>query len=302
MTTRRSFLKSGIALAGAAALPAGLLAVTSKPVILGIQLYSVRDDMKKDPRGTLKQLSDMGYKYVEHANYINRQFYGYSAMEFKKILSDLGLAMRSGHTGLNSSHWDAAKKDFADAWKYTIADAATLDQLYVISPSMESAWHKTYDDLRRALELFNKSGELCKKNGLKFGYHNHSVEFTTILGGRKMYDIILAETDPSLVAQQIDIGNMYNAGEHAADIIRRYPGRFELMHVKDEIKSTETGQADPFESTILGKGVIGTKAVAALGRQSGGTTDFIIEQESYQGRQPLDCAKEDLEIMKGWGY
>jgi sugar phosphate isomerase/epimerase len=244
----------------------------------------------------------MGYKYVEHANYVSRQFYGHTAADFKKLLDSLGLAMRSGHTGLNSTHWDAAKKDFTDAWKYTLEDAATVGQLYVISPSMESAWYKTYDDLRRTLELFNKSGELCKKNGLKFGYHNHSVEFSTVLGGRKMYDIILAETDPSLVAQQIDIGNMYNAGAQAADVIRHNPGRFELMHVKDEIKSNENKPGEPYESTILGKGVIGSKAIAALGRASGGTTDFIIEQESYQGKTPIDCAKEDLAVMKQWGY
>jgi len=302
MTTRRSFLKTGLALAGAATLPAGLLAAAKKPAILGIQLYSVRADMKEAPVITLRRLSDMGYKYVEHANYVNRQFYGHSAAGFKKLLDSLGLAMRSGHTGLNSSHWDATKKDFTDAWKYTLEDAATVGQQYVISPSMESAWYKTYDDLRRTLELFNKSGELCKKNGLKFGYHNHHVEFSTVLGGRKMYDIILAETDPSLVTQQIDIGNMYNAGAQAADIIRHYPGRFELMHVKDEIKSSENKPGEPYESTILGKGVIGTEAITALGRQSGGTTDFIIEQESYQGKTPIDCAKEDLAVMKKWGY
>lgn len=302
-TTRRSFLKkSSLALAGAAVLPSGLLAAVKKPVILGIQLYSVRDDMKKDPLGTLKQLSGMGYKFVEHANYVNRQFYGYSAAGFKKVLTDLGMAMRSGHTSFNNSHWNAAKKEFTDTWKYTLEDAATVGQQYVISPSMENAWYKTYDDLRHTMELFNKSGELCKNNGLKFGYHNHHVEFSTMLGGRKMYDIILAETDPSLVTQQIDIGNMYNAGAQAADIIRRYPGRFELMHVKDEIKSSENKPGEPYESTILGKGVIGTEAIAALGRQSGGTTDFIIEQESYQGKTPIDCAKEDLAVMKKWGY
>lgn len=302
-TTRRSFLKkSSLALAGAAVLPSGLLAAVKKPAILGIQLYSVRSDMKQAPVVTLKALSDMGYKYVEHANYVNRRFYDHTAQDFKKLLDNMGMAMRSGHTSFNSSHWDAAKKDFTDSWKYTLEDAITVGQQYVISPSMESAWYKTYDDLRHTMELFNKCGELCKKNGLKFGYHNHHVEFSTVFGGRKMYDIILTETDPSLVTQQLDIGNMYNAGAHAADIIRRYPGRFELMHVKDEIKSGENKPGEPFESTILGKGVVGTKAIAALGRQSGGTTDFIIEQESYQGKTPVDCAREDFMIMKQWGY
>ncbi len=301
--TRRSFLKkTGWALAGASLLPAGLLAHVKRPAILGIQLYSVRDDMKQAPVITLKQLSDMGYKYVEHANYVNRRFYDRTAADFKKLLDSVGLSMRSGHTSFNSTHWDPLKKDFTDTWKYTLEDAITVGQQYVISPSMESAWYKTYDDLRRAMELFNKCGELCKKNGLKFGYHNHSIEFSTVLGGRKMYDIILAETDPALVAQQIDIGNMYGAGGRADDLIRRYPGRFGLMHVKDEIKAAVPQGEEAYESTLLGKGVVGTRKIVDLGRQSGGTTDFIVEQESYQGKTPIDCAREDYAIMKEWGY
>jgi sugar phosphate isomerase/epimerase len=116
-----------------------------------------------------------------------------------------------------------------------------------------------------------------------------------------VYDIILQNTDPSLVVQQLDIGNMYNAGAKALDVITKYPGRFESMHVKDEIKST-TGSGDKYESTVLGKGVIPVKEVIDLGRKSGGTIHFIIEQESYQGKTPIECVKEDLAIMKQWGY
>nr|MBA4167942.1 sugar phosphate isomerase/epimerase [Chitinophagaceae bacterium] len=99
-----------------------------------------------------------------------------------------------------------------------------------------------------------------------------------------------------------DMGNMYGAGGRALDIIRRYPKRFISMHVKDEIKSTGGEMNDGYESTILGKGVIGTKAIVDAGKATGGTKYFIIEQESYQGRSPLDCAGEDLKIMKKWGY
>ncbi|HEY4147631.1 MAG TPA: TIM barrel protein [Chitinophagaceae bacterium] len=302
-TSRRTFLKTGaLAVAASAVMPGELLAFARKPEYLGIQLYSIRDDMKKDPANSLQQLAAMGYKYVEHANYVNRKFYGYSAAEFKKLLDGLGLIMRSGHTVMNNAHWDAAKNDFTDEWKHTVDDAALVGQKYVISPWLEDAWRKTENDLKRALEMFNKSGELCRKSGMKFGYHNHNFEFSTTLGGRKLYDIILTGTDPSLVAQQIDIGNMYGAGGRADAIIRQYPGRFELIHVKDEIKSATPEMEDPYESTILGKGVIGTRGITDLARQSGGTTDFIIEQESYQGKTPLECAKEDLAIMKGWGY
>lgn len=302
--SRRNFLRTGaLAVAGTTLLRNELFAAARAKEILGIQLYSIRDDMKKDPSGTLKQLAGMGYKYVEHANYIDRKFYGYSATEFKKLLDGLGLLMPSGHTVMGKQHWDAAKKDFTDAWKYTVEDAATVGQRYVISPWLDEGLRKTYDDFKAYMDVFNKSGELCKKSGMKFGYHNHDFEFSTKLNGQKLFDLILQNTDPSLVAQQLDIGNMYHAGGIALDIVKQYPGRFELMHVKDEIKAAKGGEmGGAYESTVLGKGIIPVKQVIDLGKQSGGTKYFIIEQESYQDKTPLESAKLDLEQMKKWGY
>ncbi len=204
-------------------------------ILPGVQLYSVREDMMKDPLGTLKQIAAMGYQHVEHANYINRKFYGYTAKEFRKVLDDLGLKMPSGHTVMGKGHWDAAKKDFTDAWKYTVEDAAICGQLFVISPWLDDSLRKTYDDILAYMEVFNKSGELCKKSGMKFGYHNHDFEFSQQLNGQSVYDIILNNTDPKLVMQQLDIGNLYNGGAKAIDIVKKFPGRFESMHVKDEI-------------------------------------------------------------------
>jgi sugar phosphate isomerase/epimerase len=302
-TSRREFLKTGaLALAGTAMLPNSILAAARAKDILGVQLYSVRDDMKKDPAGTLQQVASMGYKYVEHANYVNRKFYGWTATEFKKRLDDLGLLMPSGHTVMRQQHWDKAKKDFTDEWKYTVEDAAIVGQKYVISPWLDEELRKTYDDFIAYMDVFNKSGELCKKSGMKFGYHNHDFEFSVQLNGKKLFDLILQNTDPSLVAQQLDIGNMYHAGGIALDIIKQYPNRFELMHVKDEIKSAKGEMGGQYESTVLGKGVIPVKEVIDLGKKSGGTTHFIIEQESYQGKTPLECIKEDFNMMKKWGY
>lgn len=301
-TSRRSFLKKGaFALAGTTVLSRTVFATPKGNEILGVQLYSVRDQMKADPLGTLKQLSGMGYKYVEHANYVDRKFYGSTASEFKKILDDLGLMMKSGHTVMGKDHWDETKNDFTDKWKYTVEDAATVGQKFVISPWLDESLRKNMSDFKRYMDVFNKSGELCKKSGMKFGYHNHDFEFNTELDGQKLFDLILTNTDPSLVAQQIDVGNMYGAGGRALDIMKKYPGRFELMHVKDEIKS-EKGEMGGYESTVLGKGILPVKEIVDLGRKSGGTSHFIIEQESYQGKTPIECVKEDLEVMKKWGY
>ena len=299
--TRLDFLKtSSLALGGTLLLPHDLFAASKRKEILGIQLYSVRDDMKKDPAGTLKLLSAMGYRYVEHANYIDRKFYGYTASEFKKRLDGLGMKMLSGHTVFNKNHWDATKKEFTDTWKYTVEDAATAGQQFVISPWLDESYRKNADDLKRYMQVFNQCGELCKKSGMKFGYHNHDFEFNQHLGGMRVYDIILQYTDPALVAQQLDTGNLYNGGATAMETVKKYPGRFELMHVKDEIKS-ENGN-EKFESTVLGKGIVNVKEVIDFGRKSGGTTHFIIEQEAYQGKSPLDCAREDFSVMKKWGY
>jgi sugar phosphate isomerase/epimerase len=153
------------------------------------------------------------------------------------------------------------------------------------------------------MDVFNKSGELCKQHGMKFGYHNHDFEFSTKLDGVKLFDLMLQNTDPNLVAQQLDIGNMYHAGGIALDILKQYPNRFELMHVKDEIKSSGNGEmGGGYESTVLGKGIIPVKEVLDLGRKMGGTKVFIIEQESYQNNTPLEAMKQDLQIMNGWGY
>ena len=306
-TSRRTFLKKGtLAVAGAALFSNEIFAAAKPNTILGIQLYSVRDDMKKDPLATLKQISDIGYKYVEHAGYGDRKFYGkYSATEFKKILDDLGLKMKSGHTSMGRADWDEAKNDFTDKWRNTVEDAAVAGQAYVISPWLDESYRKNMDDLKRFLQVFNKSGELCKKSGMKFGYHNHDFEFSQQFDGKKVFDIILENTDPSLVAQQLDIGNMYHAGGIALDIMKQYPNRFELMHVKDEIKTDKAAGAGEmgggYESTILGKGIIPVKEIVDLGKKSG-TMHFIIEQESYQGMAPIDTVKQDYEIMRKWGY
>ena len=298
--SRRKFLQStSLALVGTALFNDKLFALPGKGELTGIQLYSIRSEMKADPMGTLQKLAAMGYKHVEHANYVNRKFYGWTPKEFRKILDDLGLKMPSGHTVMTSQHWDGSKKDFTDAWKNTVEDAAIMGQMFVISPWLEEGKRKNLSELKGFLEIFNKSGELCNKSGMKFGYHNHDFEFSESLDGKTLFDIILNETDPKLVMQQLDIGNMINGGAKALDVMKKHPGRFESMHVKDEVAATEGHEK--FESTILGVGVVPVKEIIDLGRKWG-TKHFIIEQESYQGKQPIDCVKEDLTIMKKWGY
>jgi sugar phosphate isomerase/epimerase len=300
-TSRRTFVKSGAMVAlGTAIFPRSSFASSAQKGMVGIQLYSVRDDMTNDPKGSLTKLSKMGYVYVEHANYIDRKFYGFAAPEFRKILDDLGLKMVSGHTVMGKKHWDEAKNDFSDSWKYTVEDAAVLGQKWVISPSMDESMRKTYDDFKHYMEIFNKSGELCKKSGMKFGYHNHDFEFSQKLNGEKIFDIMMKSMDPNLVAMQLDIGNLYNGGAVALDVMNQFPGRFEIIHAKDEIEAKQG--TEKYESTILGEGIVNAKKVIDLASKKGGTICYIIEQESYGDKTPMYCVRADLDIMKKWGY
>ncbi len=300
--SRRSFVKnSSLTLAGTSFLPSILK--TKKPSgILGVQLYSVRDDMKKDPAGTLKKLAQIGYKDVEHAGYYNKKFYGYSIADFRKLLTDNGLKMDSGHDFLGSKQWDKTTNDFTDDWKQTIEDSAAVGMKYMISPGVDESLCQNMNDFRHYMDMFNKTGELCKKSGIHFAFHNESYEFNHSLDGNVLYDLILQSTDKNLVLQQMDIGNMYEPGGRAMDFLKKYPGRFLLMHVKDEMKKDAPSQnGNTYESTLLTKGVLPVKEIVDYARKTG-TKYFIIEQEEYQDKTPLECVAIDLKIMKGWGF
>jgi sugar phosphate isomerase/epimerase len=298
--SRRTFVKtSALAAVGAALLPKTLFASAPQKALLGIQLYSVRDDMATDPLGTMKKISAMGYKVVEHAGYENGKFYGYDRKEFKKILGDLGLSMYSGHVGFGSQVWDEAKKDFTDAWKQTVEDAAFVGQKFVITPELEDKAMRDYDTLMKVIDLWNKTGELTHKHGMKFGYHDDFFE-DIVLKNMKIYDIIMKNTDPAKTMQQFDIANLYNAaGTDPMEIIKRYPGRFESLHVKDVLK--EKNKEGQHDSTVLGKGVFDIKAIVNEAVKNGSWL-LIVEQEAYQNESPVDCAKDDFDAMKKWGF
>jgi sugar phosphate isomerase/epimerase len=301
-TSRRKFIKnSSLTIAGASLLP-GILKMKNPEIIVGIQLYTVRDDMKKDPAGTLKKLAAMGYRYVEHAGYADRKFYGYSIPDFKRLLKETGLKMESGHSFLGSGQWNKTTNDFTDEWKHTIEDAAAVGMKYMISPGVDESLCKNKKDFNHYMDMFNKTGELCKKSGLHFAYHNESYEFNHNVEGTIIYDLILQTTNKNLVLQQMDIGNMYEPGGRAMHYLKKYPGRFFSMHVKDEMKrDSPRPNESVYESTLLGKGVIPVKEIIDYARKTG-IKYYIIEQEEYQDITPMECAAEDLKTMKSWGF
>lgn len=305
-STRRDFIKAGALVVGGTALLPGLACTpgtkstqaTTPLVVTAIQLYSIRDEMRADPLGSLTRLAEMGYTYVEHANYVDHKFYGWTPQEFKKVLDDLGLKMPSGHTVLGKDHWNAELQDFSDDWKKLVENAAFMEQEYVVSPWLDASLRQTYDDLLRFMEVFNKCGELCKKSGMRFGYHNHDFEFSETLNDQTLWDIMMNNTDADKVVMQLDTGNMYVAGALAKDLLEKYPGRYDNIHIKDMVK---TADGEGYESTIVGKGLLPMKEIADLALSSG-TKLFVIEQESYQGKTPMECMVENYATMKAWNY
>lgn len=307
ITSRRKFLQSSaLAVSGIALFPALACSEKKQPEevkevknITALQLYSVRNEMRDDPAQTLNRLVEMGYTHVEHASYIDHKFYGWTAAEFKTVLKNTGLLIPSGHIVLEKFHWDETKNDFTDEWKKTVEDAAFLGQEFLISPSMDESIQSTYDNLMRFMDIFNKCGELCNASGLKFGYHNHDFEFRKTLNGINIFDLIATNTDTDKVVLQLDMGNMYLAGALAENVINQYPGRFTTIHLKDMVKTEN--KASAYESTVLGNGILEPRKITDLAKDTG-TTLFVIEQEAYQGRDPMECMNENLSMMKSWGY
>ena len=299
-TTRREFIRnSAIALTGTALLAKYGCASPSakqKPTV-ALQLYSIRQDMQRDPSGSLEKLAEMGYTHVEHANYVNHKFYGWEPAEFKKVLDDLGMKMPSGHTVLSPTHWDDNAGDFTAEWKRLVDDAAFMGQEYVISPWMDPGMYENYDNFMWFMDIFNRCGELCGQQGMRFGYHNHDFEFSVSLNGETLWDLIMNNTDADKVVMQLDTGNMYTAGALASEVLAQYPGRYDNIHVKDMIQREDGG----YESTIIGRGLVGVREASDLAREQG-TELFIIEQEAYQGMEPIDCMRENLNVIKAWGY
>ena len=291
--SRRSFIKnSSVVLAGAALLPQHYTAAQSKKEKLAIQLYSVDKEMHKDACGTLKFLKELGYQYVEHAGYISRKFYDYSPADFNKLVTDYGLTLVSGHTVLKLQHWNKRTKNFTAEWHHTIEDAAAAKQQFIITPWLDHSLWNDETALKYFMDVFNKSGELCKKAGLQFGYHNHNFEFTHTFNSLRLYDVILQNTDPQLVAQQLDIGNIYEKDFSITDLFAQYPNRFQLMHVKN-IKATNK-RHQPYKSAPINDGLLDVKEITNKARKQGGTSYFIIEQDGDAATNPFECAKQNF--------
>lgn len=279
---RRDFLKitsafaSGIAFTGIGSQLIGCHAASKlngNNNTFGLQLYSLRDDLPKDPKGVLKQVASFGYRQIEGFEGSQGIYWGMKNTEFKTFINDLGMQMISSHCNYKE---DLERK--AD-------EAAAIGLKYLMCPYLGP--QKDLDAFKRAAEVFNKSGEICKQRGLRFAYHNHDYSFKQV-EGQYPQDVMMQNTDKALVDFELDMYWAVAAGQDPVQWFKKYPNRFKLGHVKDR-KGDQTA--------TLGTGTIDYPAILKEAAKSG-MEYFIVEQEQYEGTTPLAAAKDDAEYMK----
>jgi sugar phosphate isomerase/epimerase len=286
---RREFIKTtGMATSGLVLsnfLPACGAATTSNDISknFGLQLYTLRDVMPNDPKGVLKQVGSFGYKQIESYQHSSMgMFWGMKNTEFKKLMDDLGMNIVSSHCNIN--------EDF----ERKAAEAAEIGMKYLLCAYLGP--QKTIDDFKKFAETFNQRGEICKKNGIKFGYHNHDYGFVQ-LEGQYPQDVLMQNTDKSLVDFEMDIYWVVTAGQDPIAWFNKYPDRFKLCHIKDRKKGAPLANRDA--SVILGTGSIDFKKILKEA-DSKGMEYYIVEQEAYENTTPLDAAKADAEYLKNF--
>lgn len=271
---RREFIRNSIAL--------GAIGLTSENVFsqaksikkFGCQLYSVRDLMPKNAKSTMEALAKMGYQQFE--SYSSNPFWGMTPVEINSFLKDIGVKMISTHLGLADFTVDLVEKAALAGLQYIICPA--------IGPQADlSAWKYKADE-------FNLKGEICKKHGIKFGYHNHSYSFAFV-NGLKGQKVLIENTDPELVCFELDMCWSEAAGENTIEHLKQYGKRYELCHVKQlKQKEPRPKQSD------LSDGIIDYSKLLGAAKKHG-MKYFFVEQEEY----PIDSLtsmRSDAEFMK----
>lgn len=280
MQNRREFLKISAAgsvsmmLLGSAMGQTGA-AVDRKKFGVGLQLYTIRDAMNADLSGSLKKLSDLGYKNLELAGYSNGKFYGKSPVEFKKMVTDLGMVAISSHAAVEAAGITTENaKLMADAH-------AELGVKYCIQPWVNEV-DRTIEKYKKMIGDWNKVGKIMKGVGIQFGYHNHNFEFAKVNGIVPYYDVFLPEMDKDLITMELDLFWASKAGQDPIAMFNKYPGRFQLLHFKD-MKTKQAPFFDVIKDDIcsVGAGVIDFKRIVASEKVAG--TKYIFVEDDNQG-------------------
>ncbi|MCD7976731.1 MAG: sugar phosphate isomerase/epimerase [Tannerellaceae bacterium] len=210
---------------------------------IGLQLYSIKDDLEKDFSGSMTKLQKIGYHSVETYGFDGTTFFGKKLSEFNRMLGDMGMMLSGTHTGSPVLPADTQAKEW-DLWKNVCAELKAAHATRAIQSWLPPT--QTMDELKRLAEHYNRVGEVCKKEGIRFGIHNHSAEFKKV-DGVMIYDYLLEHTQPDLVFFQLDMGHALEAGADCVEYVKKYPGRFTSWHLTDHkpgVGDVELGLGD----------------------------------------------------------
>lgn len=295
MLTRRAFLQHGsLALIAMNSLDA----FAAKPRVgplnkpIGLQLWTIRDDVAKDLPAALKAVSTIGYGEVEFAGIPIA-----TTTEVRSMLRDNGLTAPSMHCGMADAQKDLQQRiDYAQAIgsRYlVISFPSTADERFKDGNALAAGM--TLDDWKWNAEQLNRIGELTRKAGITCGYHNHNMEFRSY-DGMVAYDELLRLTDPKLVTMELDIGWVTAAGADPLQLLNRYADRISSLHIKDVRKDAKTGvdRVDT-QTTEVGSGRVDwPKLFAAMDPQR--IRHYFVEQENFV-RPPLESAKLSFDYL-----
>ena len=315
MITRKDFLKR----TGTAALGSVLLSrfgntdffTGKKNVPIGLQLYTLGNLMTTDPKGTLQKLAAIGFKELESAGSQKGNYYGYTPKEFVAMVKETGMNWRSAHVGGAPFTADQIMKmakpktaedsariqkiveqfksrpktpNLTENYQQLADEAAEGGISYLVCSSIPVS---TLDEIKTAVDVFSKTGEACKKNGVQFAYHNHTTEFDEVEGHRP-FDYILGNTDKELVKMELDLAWATKAKQDPVELFKLHPGRYPLWHVKDLDKNTLM----PAE---VGTGIVDFKHVFANAKESG-MKYFFVEQD--QAPDPVQNVTNSYNYLK----
>ncbi len=284
MSTRRNFLKQS------SIFTAGLLINKEewfrKKMPIGVQLYTVRADIAKDPKGVLEKIAKLGYKQVETFGYDEkRKWFGLNSTELSAILKDNGLTSPSGHTYRGSLF---LKDNWEDTWKTAVEDSKAIGQQYIVIPWLEPEFRNN-DSYKKIATGLNRAAELCKQADIKLAYHNHDFEFVTT-DGQTGFDILAKGTDAKQVFFELDIYWTIKAGYDPLELFKQHPGRFPMWHVKDMDKTAKK------DFTEVGNGVIDFAKIFKKADESG-MKYFFVEQDVCPG-PPLESIAQSIAYLQ----
>ena len=305
--SRRTLLKKGSLAAGSMALlPAfpQILRAESLAKATGIQLYTVGKDLTQDMPGTLDRLSAIGYKSVESAGLA-----GKTAAEFRKSLDAAGLTCRSSH--LFPTPGRTTEQYFDDAKtlgsEYAVSSVVIKPNANIksVEDYIRLIAAMTQDDYKKMAAELNSMASQAKSIGLQFAYHNHNMEFRKWDNGTTTYEILMAETDPSLVNIELDCGWADLGGHPPLELFKKYPGRFRMLHIKDFAPVAHPViTLDPHtmpEPTELGKGHIDYRPILAAAPAAGVEYIFVEQEPPFTKFTALQAAKVDYDYLQSIG-